>query len=144
VDATIAGSRSGHTVLQLWWALRSLDLTAHRRRAERARAVAAYAVRRLNERGWEAWRHDHAFTVVIKSPSPRMIERWSLANEEGWSHIVCVPGVPVEVIDRFVDEVTAQSPDIDAEPTPVVSRRRWWRWLTGGWPVPTHTGQIGG
>lgn len=71
VDATIAGSRSGHTVLQLWWALRSLGLAAHRRRAERARAVAAHALQRLTEVGWEAWRHEHAFTVVIKAPSRR-------------------------------------------------------------------------
>lgn len=139
VDATIAGSRSGHTVLQLWWALRSLDLHQHRRRAERARTVAAHAVRRLNERGWEAWRHPHAFTVVIKSPSQRLIERWSLATADGWSHVVCVPGVTTEVIDRFVDEVTAQSPDVDTEPMPAVTPRRWWRWFTRGLSLTPQT-----
>ena len=139
VDATIAGSRSGHTVLQLWWALRSLDMTAHRKRAQQARAVAKHAVDRLTHEGWEAWRHPHAFTVVIKSPSRPLIERWSLATEDGWSHIVCVPGVTTEVIDQFVDDLTGRSPGLDTEPLPVL-RRRWWRWITRGWIVAPQTG----
>lgn len=102
VDATIAGSRSGHTVLQLWWALRSLTLAEHRQRAERARAVAEYTVRRLTAIGWQAWRHEHAFTVVIESPPQPVIERWSLATADGWSHIICVPGVTRDMVDRLV------------------------------------------
>ncbi len=121
VDATISGSRSGHTVLQLWWALRSLDLAAHRRRAEKARAVAAHTLHRLTEAGWAASRHEHAFTVVIKAPSRALIERWSLATADGWSHIVCVPGVTTEVIDQFVDDLTGRSTDLATVPLP---RRR--------------------
>lgn len=144
VDATIAGSRSGHTVLQLWWALRSMDRPDHQRRAERARAVAAHTVRRLTEAGWVAWRHKHAFTVVIKAPSPAMIRRWALATTGEWSHIVCVPGVTTEVIDRFVDELVAdlRSEYQPAAPAPA-ARRRWWqrqRVERAGWPGAVHTG----
>jgi histidine decarboxylase len=105
VDATIAGSRSGHTVLQLWWALRSLTLDDHRRRTEQARAVARYTVHRLTAIGWPAWRHGHAFTVVIKSPPPAVIERRSLATADGRSHIICVPGVTPADIREFVAEL---------------------------------------
>jgi histidine decarboxylase len=105
VDATIAGSRSGHTVLALWWALRSLTLDDHRRRAEKARAVAAYTVERLNGIGWEAWRHGHAFTVVIKSPPQQLIDARSLATADGWSHIICVPGVTTDDINKFAGEL---------------------------------------
>jgi histidine decarboxylase len=121
VDATIAGSRSGHTVLQLWWALRSVDEKGHKRRAERARSVADYALRRLQDRGWEAWHRPRSFTVVLKSPPQSMVERWSLANEDGWSHIVCVPGVRQEDIDKFVDEITRL--DEDTQPMPALPRR---------------------
>jgi histidine decarboxylase len=108
VDATIAGSRSGHTVLQLWWALHSIGgLAAHRHRAERARAVATYTTDRLAGIGWPAWRHEHAFTVVIAAPPAPLIQRWSLATADGHSHIVCVPGVTTEIIDRFVDDLAA-------------------------------------
>ncbi|HZG90003.1 MAG TPA: histidine decarboxylase [Pseudonocardia sp.] len=136
VDATIAGSRSGHTVLQLWWALRNYDMTAHRKRAEDARDVARHTVRRLTAEGWTAWRHPHAFTVVIKSPSPALIQRWSLATSDGWSHIVCVPGVSTEVIDRFVDDLTGRSPLLDTAPP--APRRRWWQRLA---PDPGQAAQ---
>jgi histidine decarboxylase len=139
VDATIAGSRSGHTVLQLWWALRSVEMAEHRKRAQQARAVAAHAVARLTAAEWEAWRHDHAFTVVIKAPSRALIERWSLATAEGWSHIVCVPGVTTAVIDEFVDDLTGRSPDLDTAPLPVL-RKRWWRWFNRGWEFAPQTG----
>jgi histidine decarboxylase len=128
VDATIAGSRSGHTVLQLWWALRSLDRSDHQRRAERARAVAAHTERRLTEAGWVAWRHKHAFTVVIKAPSPAIIQRWALATTGEWSHIVCVPGVTTEVIDRFVEDLMADLHAHEHRPAPApAARRRWWQ-----------------
>ena len=125
-------------MLQLWWALRSLDLAAHRKRAQQARAVAQHALDRLTEAGWKAWRHEHAFTVVIKAPSRALIERWSLATAEGWSHIVSVPGVTTEVIDQFVDDLTGRSPHIDTAPLPV--RRRWLRWLPRGLDVAPQTG----
>jgi histidine decarboxylase len=141
VDATIAGSRSGHTVLQLWWALRTIDEKGHRRRAERARTVADYALRRLQDKGWEAWKRPRSFTVVMKSPPQSMVERWSLANEDGWSHIICVPGVRPEDIDQFVDEITRL--DIDTEPMPVLRPRSWWRRVAHGWLVTSpHTGQV--
>ena len=140
VDATIAGSRSGHTVLQLWWSLRSLDLTDHRKRTQQARAVAAHAVARLTAANWEAWRHEHAFTVVIKAPSRELIERWSLATAEGWSHIVCVPGVTTEIIDRFVDDLIGRrTPAVDTAPMPVLRRPWWWRWTTPRWDLTPHT-----
>jgi histidine decarboxylase len=91
-----------------------------------------------------AWRHKHAFTVVIKAPSPAMIRRWALATTGEWSHIVCVPGVTTEVIDRFVDELVAdlRSEYQPAAPAPT-ARRRWWqrqRVERAGWPGAVNTG----
>jgi histidine decarboxylase len=141
VDATIAGSRSGHTVLQLWWALRTIDEKGHRRRAEKARTVADYALRRLQDKGWEAWKRPRSFTVVLKSPPQSLVERWSLANEDGWSHIVCVPGVRQEHIDQFVDEITRL--DTDTEPMPVLPQPSWWRRLAQGLTLsPSRAGQV--
>jgi histidine decarboxylase len=105
VDATIAGSRSGHTVLQLWWALTSMTLEDHWARAVDARGVAEHAVRALGAIGVPAWRHPHAFTVVFPTPSAAMVTRWSLATADGISHVVCVPGVSAATIDRFVAEL---------------------------------------
>jgi histidine decarboxylase len=112
VDATITGSRSGHAPLQLWYALNRLGRDGLRRRAEQARALAAYAVERLDAVGVPAWRHPHAFTVVLPTPPPDVVRRWNLASADGISHIVCMPGVTREQVDAFADACkgTLQAP----------------------------------
>ncbi|MGR6320918.1 histidine decarboxylase [Micromonospora soli] len=105
VDTTISGSRSGHPAVLLWYAIRSLGRRGLRERADRARELAAYAVDRLNEAGWPAWRHDHAFTVVFPTPPAAVTAKWVLASSAGRSHLICMPGVSKEVIDEFVADL---------------------------------------
>ncbi|KAB1913669.1 hypothetical protein F8274_09870 [Micromonospora sp. AMSO31t] len=116
VDTTISGSRSGHSALLLWYAIRSLGHDGLRQRAERARELAAYAVARLNEVGWPAWRHEHAFTVVFPTPPPAVTAKWVLASSAGRSHLICMPGVTREAVDDFVSDVAAGGPRLDAVP----------------------------
>jgi histidine decarboxylase len=106
LDTTIGGSRSGHAALRLWYVIRSLGTQGLQRRAEQSRALAAYALDALTELGWEAWRASpHTFTVVLKSPPAAMLARWPLASTDGWSHIICMPGVTRDHIDRFVADL---------------------------------------
>jgi histidine decarboxylase len=105
VDSTIGGSRSGHAPVLLWYALRHFGVAGLRRRAEQAREVAAYAVARLGEAGVPAWRHPHAFTVVLPTPPATVTDRWRLASADGLSHVVCVPGVTRAQIDAFATDV---------------------------------------
>jgi histidine decarboxylase len=104
-DTTIAGSRSGHAPLLLWYALRHFGIDGLRVRAEACRRLAEYTVERLNELGWEAYRHEHAFTVVLRTPPPPVTTRWVLATSGGWSHIVCMPGVTRRQIDGFLADL---------------------------------------
>jgi histidine decarboxylase len=106
LDTTISGSRSGHTPLMLWHALTRHGIEGLRARATSARDLAAYTTRRLTDLGWEAWRHDHAFTVVLKTPPAAVTDRWVLAStHDGWSHIICMPGVTRTQIDGFVHDL---------------------------------------
>jgi len=89
----------------LWYALTHIGLDGHRRRAEQARSLAAYLERRLVAAGWTAWRHSHAFTVVLKAPPAEVVARWSLATSAGWGHIICVPGLTRATIDMFLAEL---------------------------------------
>ncbi|MFC0033679.1 histidine decarboxylase [Micromonospora chaiyaphumensis] len=116
VDTTMSGSRSGHPALLLWYAIRSLGHDGLRERAERARELAAYAVQRLNEVGWPAWRHEHAFTVVFPTPPPAVTAKWVLASSAGRSHLICMPGVTREAVDDFVADVAAGGARLDALP----------------------------
>ncbi|HKA69637.1 MAG TPA: hypothetical protein VKG85_11020, partial [Actinomycetes bacterium] len=38
---------------------------------------------------------------------PAVTARWVLASSDGWSHIVCMPGVSRDQIDEFVEELHA-------------------------------------
>lgn len=105
VDSTTGGSRSGHAPLLLWYAIRRFGLDGLRRRAEQSRELAAYAVGRLLTSGVRAWRHPYAFTVVLPTPSVEIRSRWTLATEGQTSHIICMPGITRDQIDRFVDDI---------------------------------------
>jgi histidine decarboxylase len=100
-DTTIAGSRSGHAPLLLWYALRAYGIDGLRARADRCRRLAAYTQDRLAAMGWESFRNGNAFTVVLRT----VTARWVLAAHNGWSHIVCMPGVTRDQIDAFLGDL---------------------------------------
>jgi histidine decarboxylase len=104
-DATISGSRNGHAALLLWYALRRHGLAGLRKRAEQARELAEYTLRRLTEIGWASWRNPNAFTVMLQTPPIELAARWMLATSDGWSHVICTPGMTTDQIDRFVADL---------------------------------------
>jgi histidine decarboxylase len=123
-DTTITGSRSGHAPLLLWYALRHYGIEGLRTRADHSRKLAAYTHARLADIGWDAFRHEHAFTVVLKTPPPSVTARWVLASSEGWSHIVCMPGITREQIDAFIRDLkVATVTENGAARTPLRWRR---------------------
>jgi histidine decarboxylase len=123
-DSTITGSRSGLAPLFLWYRLHQLGWEKGlRKRAILARNLAEYAVRRLNDIGWEAWRNPRAFTVVIKTPPPDVLAEWALATHGGYSHIICMPGVTGDHIDRFVKALQASAGTHDLPEVQVPAQR---------------------
>jgi histidine decarboxylase len=106
-DATISGSRSGHAPLMLWHTIRRHGLTGLRRRADHARELAAYALQQLDTLNWAAYRHQHAFTVVMKTPPEPVLRKWVLATANGCSHLITMPGITIEMIDAFMADMTA-------------------------------------
>jgi histidine decarboxylase len=110
-DTTITCSRSGHMALMAWYAVRTLGVDGLRDRAEQARMAAAYLEQRLTEIAWPAWRHPHATTVVLKTPSRRVASRWQLATvRDGWSHYICLPGRGRAQIEEFLADLAAGRP----------------------------------
>ncbi len=108
LDTTLAGSRNGDSALFLWYAIRALGLEGWRRRVRQCLTVAEYAVKRLrDEAAVQAWRHRNSITVVFPRPSMDIISRWQLAVHHQWSHLITVPHVTQEVVDRFVADLRA-------------------------------------
>ncbi len=108
-DMTISGSRSGHAPILLWYAIHSYGLDGLRQRAMAGLELAEYALGQLQGIGWKAWRNPDALTVLIAQPSPALIAKWQLASQDGWSHIICMPGVTKKRVDDFVADLAASS-----------------------------------
>ena len=105
VDTTISGSRNGFTPLMMWYAIRSLGIEGLRRRIIESLGVAAYAEQRFKEIGLAAWRNPQAITVVFPEPPQAVCDKWQLATAGGFSHIICMPHVRREQIDRLIGDI---------------------------------------
>jgi histidine decarboxylase len=108
-DTTLAGSRSGHAPLLMWYAIHTLGAEGLRNRAQTARSTAQYTVERLNQIGWRAWRHPYAFTVVMDTPPENVAKRWRLASSSGQSHLITMPGVTMHAIDAMVADLASHA-----------------------------------
>lgn len=107
IDTTITGSRNGHSPLFLWYAIHKLGVEGMKARAEHSLATAAYAWKKLNDSGIEAWRNPGSITVVFPEPAPEIRQKWQLASENGHSHIICMPNVTRQQIDEVAAAMAA-------------------------------------
>ncbi|MDQ7904681.1 histidine decarboxylase [Phytohabitans sp. ZYX-F-186] len=133
-DTTVSGSRNGHTPLLLAHTISRLGRDGLHGRAVQARRLAGYTVRQLTGLGWPAWRHRHAFTVVLRTPPAPVLGKWVLAGDSGERcHIVCMPGVSAGQIDEFVSDLHAA-----LTPTPGSSPLSGLDGADAGVPVPAR------
>src|SRR5690606_29981077 len=79
-DRTILGSRNGHAPLMLAHVIEQYGIEGLRERARAARELATYTAGRISHIGRPAFRHEHAFTVVIPAPSDALATKWSLPS----------------------------------------------------------------
>lgn len=105
LDTTISGSRNGLTPLMLWQRLTTLGRDGMAERVRQALDLADWAEKRFREEGIEAWRHENAFTLVFPKPSDSIVDRFQLASEGGYSHVICVPGVTRESVDALLQAI---------------------------------------
>jgi histidine decarboxylase len=108
LDTTITGSRNGHSPVFLWYALKQMGREGLRARAENSLQLAEYIIQQLAALGIKAWRNHNAITVVFPKPSKELCTKWQLATEGEWSHVICMPGITKETIDRFVGDMVKE------------------------------------
>lgn len=105
MDTTITGSRNGHSPLILWYAIKKFGKDGLKKRAVECMEVAEYTLKQLKALGIAAWKNEHAITVVFPKPSVELCTKWQLASENGFAHIICMPGVTKENIDEFLSDL---------------------------------------
>lgn len=108
VDTTITGSRNGHSPLFLWYNLKKYGIEGLKERAQHSLAMAQYAEQKLKAMGINAWRNPNTITVNFPEPNIMVKQKWQLAAENGWSHIICMPNVTKVQIDQLIDEMTVE------------------------------------
>jgi histidine decarboxylase len=106
-DTTISGSRTGFTVLGLWYAIRTLGIEGMKARLAKSIGLARYAVKRFRDAGIDARRNKNALTVVFPTPAEAVCDKWQLATAGEISHIVCMPHLRKEQIDALLDDILA-------------------------------------
>jgi histidine decarboxylase len=105
LDTTLAGSRNGITPVLLWYAIKSQGLSGFKKTIARCLEIAAYAEKRLNDLGLNAWRNPHSITVVFDRPPDSILRKWSLAVFKNIAHIITMPHVSRKHVDRFIAEL---------------------------------------
>lgn len=105
LDTTITGSRNGHSVLFLWYALKRLGVTGLQKRYQHSLSIAQYCKEQLLSLGIPAWSNPGAITVVFPKTSDLVKQKWQLATEDEVTHIICMPNVTKEQIDAFIEDV---------------------------------------
>lgn len=105
LDSTVSGSRNGFTPILLWYAIKSKGFNGFKKVIRNSLRSAEYAVNKMNENGIQAWKNDHAITVVFPKPSKEVCEKWQMALQDGLAHILCMPQVTHELIDELVYDI---------------------------------------
>ncbi len=105
LDTTLTGSRNGVAALFLWYAIRTIGAEGFRREVAECLEKAAYAVERFRAAGIEAWRNPYSITVVFERPPEEILERWQIAVQNQWGHIVVMTTITREKIDRLIEDI---------------------------------------
>jgi histidine decarboxylase len=101
-DCTISGSRNGHSCIFLKHIIDKMGYDGFKRDVERCIELAEYLVEKIDG----AWRNQNSITVVIPRPHEEIISKWQLATEGEISHVICMPHVTREKLDRFLADVS--------------------------------------
>jgi histidine decarboxylase len=111
LDTTLSGSRNAIAPLFLWYAFRTAGRDGFRRRIDRCLEVADYAVERLNRRGCNAWRNENSPIVVFDRPAIQVAGKWQLAVQDLIAHVIAMPHVTREHVDRLAEDIAAYQPE---------------------------------
>lgn len=115
LDTTISGSRNAITPLFLWYAIQKFGREGLLKRAEQSIEHAQFLTDALQQIGVDAWRNDHAITVVFPRPSQKICSKWSLATDGDIAHVICMPGVTKEMLQNFITDMKKEAHAIEKE-----------------------------
>lgn len=126
-DATIMGSRNGHAPIFLWYTLNRKGYKGFQKEVQKCLRNAHYLKGRLRDAGIGVMLNELSSTVVFERPhDEEFIRKWQLACQGNIAHVVVMPNITAEKLDKFVSELiekramwydngTVQSPCVASE-----------------------------
>jgi histidine decarboxylase len=104
-DATITGSRSGHSPILMWYALKKNGLIGLGNEVNNCMMKSRYLLNKLRDAGIGAMLNEFSNIVVFERPhDDQFTRRWNLASNENIAHVVVLKHVTIEILDTFVSE----------------------------------------
>ncbi len=107
MDTTLSGSRNAFAPMMLWYAFEKHGFEGFRDIVAESLGNASYAVDKFNENGLATWRNKNSITVVLPRPADSVIRKWQMAPFEDVAHIITVPNVTPDKIDKAIADCVA-------------------------------------
>lgn len=108
-DTTLSGSRNGHSVLFLWYAIQRFGIVGFTKMIARCQALKNYTLDRMREISWDAYAGDYSVIIMIKRPPDRLVRKWQLAVVGDSAHLVIMPNISQEHIDAFMEDLRQEN-----------------------------------
>ena len=106
VDSTVCGSRDGLAAIAWWCGIKGIDL---QKTTEACLELTEYTYCVLRQIGWKCWKNPFVNTIVIARPTESLVKKWQLAVEGNWSHIILMPHIVKEDVDRFISDLSVNT-----------------------------------
>ncbi len=116
LDTTLSGSRNALSPLFLWYALRQHGEQGYRKIIQSCFEIADYAIGELTTLGLHPWRNKHSNSVVFDRPAESIIHQWQLAVQGPLAHIITMPHVGKDHINRFVGNLKTSIEETSKRP----------------------------
>lgn len=106
VDNTISGSRNGHSAAFIDYIICQKGIEGFRADIMECLDVSEYLLTLLRKADVRAWRNNNSITVVFDRPPEWVVTKWQLASQGGLSHVVVMPHVTRDKVDRFMSDLS--------------------------------------
>jgi histidine decarboxylase len=105
-DATIMGSRNGHAPIYMWYTFTRKGYEGLRKDVEKCLRNAHLLKDMLESAGVKTMLNELSSTVVFERPLDiHFVRKWQLACEGDIAHVVVMPNITVEKLEKFVKEL---------------------------------------
>ncbi len=105
LDTTVTGSRNGITPIFLWYAIQRYGRDGFAANARRCQQLAQLAVDHFQQQGVDAWKNEHAVTVVFPRPPAAVLRKWQIAVKDDYAHIICMHHFTEELVIELTDDI---------------------------------------